>query len=172
MLLNALAQWCTSWFHQPRFCVQTPFTKPRGIMCLLAIVANVQAPRWEVHQQLVFGSFICGCSSSILNPPDHDNTRLKSSFATATFLQRWQMRDRSKAHDPLYWSAWSAADRPANNVANMAASLAPSNLRWDSKASAIYACRKVLSRPRVSYFRYVAGSCETLRVWPMYRDYK
>ena len=135
MLLNALAQRCTSWCHQLRSWVQTLGVNLRGIMCLLVdVFFRVRAPCWEVRQQLVFGSSFCGRSSSILEQPDHENTRRKSSFATATLLRRWQMRARLKAHDPLRRFAWSAADRPANNVANMAASLAPSNIRRDLKA--------------------------------------
>ena len=59
-------------------------------MCLLVgVVAKVQAPRWEMRQQLVFGSSFCGCSSSILDPPDHEDTCRKFSFATAILMVRW-----------------------------------------------------------------------------------
>ena len=54
-----------------------------------------------------------------------------SSIAAAIPLRWWRMMARWKAHDPLRQSAWSAADRAANNVANMVASLAPSNLHRD-----------------------------------------
>ena len=105
-LLNALAQRCTSWCHQLRSWVQTLGTNQRGIMCLFVCVpVKVQFPCWEVHQQLVSGSSFCGCSSATLEPPDHENTRRKSSFATAILLRRWRMRARSKAHDPLRRSA-------------------------------------------------------------------
>ena len=87
---------------------------------------------WVNNQVILV--FRPGKFEPVYEPSDKQNTRRKSSFATAILLQRWQMRARSKAHDPLHRSAWSAADRPANNVANMAASLAPSNLRRDSKA--------------------------------------
>ena len=85
VLLNTLAQWCTSWCHQLRSWVQTLGINQRGIMCLLVgVLLDVQVPCWEVHQQLiVFGSSFCHCSSSILEPPDHENTRHKSSFVTA-----------------------------------------------------------------------------------------
>ena len=33
---------------------------------LVDVLVKVQAPRWEVGQQLIFGSYFCGCSSSIL----------------------------------------------------------------------------------------------------------
>ena len=136
MLQNTLARRCTSWCHQLRFRVQTMGINKRGIICLLiGVLSRVRVPCWEVRQELVFCSSFCGCSSSILKQPDHENPRRKSSFATAILLQRWRMRAHLKAHDPLHRSAcWSAVDLPANNVANMVASLAPSNLRRDSKA--------------------------------------
>ena len=71
-------------------------------MCLLvSVLVKVQVPCLEVHQQRVFGSSFCRCSSPILEPPDHENTRRKSSFATAVLLRQWQMRARLKAHDPF-----------------------------------------------------------------------
>ena len=109
-LLNTLAQRSTFWCHQLRFCVRTQDINQRSIMCLVVgVLVKVQLPYWEVHQQLVFGSSFCGCSSSILEQPDDKNTRRKSSFATAILLQRWRMRARWKTHDPLRQSAWSAA---------------------------------------------------------------
>ena len=48
----------------------------------------------------------------------------------------WRMMARWKVHDPLRRSAWSATDRAANYVADMAIQLAPSNLRQDSMAPA------------------------------------
>ena len=39
-----------------------------------------------------------------------------SSIAAAIPLRWWRMMARSKAHDPLRRSAWSAADRGANYV--------------------------------------------------------
>ena len=72
---------------QRRTCVQTLGTKPRDIICLLVgAVANVQAPRRLSYQQLVCGSSVCGCGSSNLEPPDHENNRRKSSFAMAILL--------------------------------------------------------------------------------------
>ena len=62
-------------------------------------------------------------------------------------MRWWQMLARLKAHDPLRRSLWSAADRTANNVANMAASLAPSNLDEDLKAPAGRPVDNVVSRP-------------------------
>ena len=46
---NTLAQWCTSWCHQLRACVQNPGINPRGIMCLLldGVGLGVQALREE-----------------------------------------------------------------------------------------------------------------------------
>ena len=35
---NALAQWCTSWCHQPRACIRNPGVNPRGIMRLLDVM--------------------------------------------------------------------------------------------------------------------------------------
>ena len=88
-----LAQRCTSWCHQSRPCVRTPGTKPTGIMCLLVdVVAKVQTPRWMACQQLVFDSSFRGCGLSSLEPPDHENSRRKSSFVTAILLRRWQMK--------------------------------------------------------------------------------
>ena len=58
------------------------------------------------------------------------------TIATAIPLRWWQMMARSKANDPLRRSAWSAADRAANYVVEMAAPLAPSNLLRDSMAPA------------------------------------
>ena len=79
VLLNALAQRCTSWCHQLRSCVQTLGVNQRSIMCLLVdMLSRVRVPCWEVSQQLAFGSSFCGCSSSILEQPDHENTRRKS----------------------------------------------------------------------------------------------
>ena len=106
VLLNALARRCTSWCHQLRSRVQTQGVNQRDIMCLLVGVhVKVQFPYWEVHPQLIFGSSFCGCSSATLESPDHENTRRKSSFATAILLRWWRMRARSKAHDPLRRSA-------------------------------------------------------------------
>ena len=117
VLLNALAQRCTSWYHQVRSWVQTLGINQRSIMSLLVgVPIEVQFPCWEVHRQLVFCSSFCGCSSATLEPPDHENTCRKSSFATAILLRRWRMRARWKAHDPLHRSAWSAADRVANYI--------------------------------------------------------
>ena len=59
-----------------------------------------------------------------------------SSIAAAIPMRWWRMMARLKAHNPLRRSAWSAADRPDNNVADMAIPLAPSNLRPDSMAPA------------------------------------
>ena len=93
VLLNVLAHWCTSWCHQLRSCVQIRGINQRGNMCLLVgVPVEVQILCWEVHQQFIFGSSFCGCSSSILKPTDDENTCRKSSFATAILLQRWQMR--------------------------------------------------------------------------------
>ena len=106
-------------------------------MCLLVgVVAEVRTPRWVVYQPLVLGSSFCGCGSSKLEPPTMGIAVALSSIAAAIPLRWWRMVARSKAHDPLYRSAWSAADRPDNKVADMAIPLAPSNLRQDSMAPA------------------------------------
>ena len=58
------------------------------------------------------------------------------SIAAAIPLCWWRMMACSKAHDPLRCSAWSAAHRADNNVADVTIQLAPSNLRQDSLATA------------------------------------
>ena len=63
---------------------------------------------------LVFGSSFCGCSSSYHEPPTMGIAVALSSIAAVIPLRWWRMRARSKAHDPLRRSAWSAADRAAN----------------------------------------------------------
>ena len=86
--LNALAQRCTSWCPQPRPCVRTLGTKPRGIMCLLVgVVAKVQAPRWVACQWLVLSSSFCGCGSSNLDPPTMGIAVALSSIAAAILLR-------------------------------------------------------------------------------------
>ena len=58
-------------------------------MCLLvSVLVKVQVPCLEVHQQRVFGSSFCRFSSPILEPPDHEDTRRKSSFVMAILLRR------------------------------------------------------------------------------------
>ena len=80
-IITWVAQWCTSWNSQPRSCVQTPGTKPSGIMCLLVcVITKVQAPRWVACQRLVLGSSICGCGSSNQEPPVHENSRHRGPF--------------------------------------------------------------------------------------------
>ena len=104
-------------------------------MCLLVgVVAKVQAPRWVACQRLVLGFSFCDCGSSNLEQPTMGIAVALSSIAVAIPLRWWLMMARSKAHDPLRRSAWSAADRSDNNVADMAIPLAPSNLRADSMA--------------------------------------
>ena len=106
-------------------------------MCLLVgVVAKVQAPRWVACQRLFLGSSFCGCRSSNLKPPTTGIAVTLLPILAAIPLRWWQMMARSKAYDPLRQSAWSAADWPDNNVANMAILLAPSNLRQDSMAPA------------------------------------
>ena len=65
---------------------------------------------------------------------NHGNSRRSLCIAAAILIDWWQMRCRWKGHDPRHRLVWSPADRAANNIANMAASLAPSNLRRGSKA--------------------------------------
>ena len=60
---------------------------------------------------------------------NHGNSHRSLCIAVAIFIGRWQMRSRMKAHNPLHRFGWSVADLTANNVLNMTASLAPSNLR-------------------------------------------
>ena len=64
MILNTLAQWCTSWCHQPRACVQTQGINRRGIMRLLDdVVLDVQALRKELLQEVAARSFFAGAES-------------------------------------------------------------------------------------------------------------
>ena len=92
LLVSSAEVMCSNLRHQPK----------KQHMCLVVgVPVKVKVPCWEVRQQLVFGSSFCGCSSSILEPPDHENIHRKSSFATAILLRRWQMRARSKANEPL-----------------------------------------------------------------------
>ena len=59
VLLNALAQWCTSWCHQPMACVRTQGINRRGIMCLLdGVVLGVQAPYWKPLHEVAARSFL------------------------------------------------------------------------------------------------------------------
>ena len=59
MLLNALAQWCTSWCHRLRACVRTQGINLRGIMCLLDdVVLGVQAPHEEPLEDAAARSFL------------------------------------------------------------------------------------------------------------------
>ena len=132
---TALAQWCTSWRRQPRACVRNLGTNPRGIMCLLdGVLLGIQASWLMVHQRLLFASFFSDYGASNHAPPTMGRAVVLSSIVTAIPLRWWRTMARSKAHDLLHRSAWSAVDRAANNIANMATSLAPSNLRRDSKA--------------------------------------
>ena len=126
---KALAQWCTSWSPNLMPLVQTPGTNPRGIMCLLdSVLVRVQAPRWVARQRLTFASSFSGSGASNHAQPTMGLAVALPFIATAIPLRRWRMMARSKAHDPLRQSAWSAADRAANYVVEMAAPLAPSNL--------------------------------------------
>ena len=65
---------------------------------------------------------------------NYGNSRRSLCIVEAILIGRWQLRCHWKAHAPRHRLVWSAAGRAANNVANMAASLAPSNLLRDSKA--------------------------------------
>ena len=125
---TALAQRCTSWCRQLRACVQTPDINPRGILCLLDGLGG--APK------ACFASSFSGSAASNNTPPTMGIAVALSPIATAISLRWWRTMACSKAHDPLRRSAWSVADQAVNNVANMATSLAPSNLRRDSKAPA------------------------------------
>ena len=86
---------------------------------LIGVRGGVQAPPWWAYQQLVLGSSFCGCGSSKLEPPTMGIAVAQSSIAAAIPLRWWGMMARSKSHDPLRRSAWSAADRPDNKVADM-----------------------------------------------------
>ena len=58
---NALAQWCTSWCHKLRACVQSPGVNLRGIMCLLDdVLLGVQDPHEELLEEAAACSFFCG----------------------------------------------------------------------------------------------------------------
>ena len=106
-------------------------------MCLLdGVLIWVQAPRWVVHQRLVFVTSFSGPGASNLEPPTMGIAVALLSIATAIPLRWWQMMARSKAHDSLRQFGWSAADRAYNNVADMAIPLAPLNLQQDSVAPA------------------------------------
>ena len=63
-----------------------------------------------------FGIFFCGCGSSNLDRLTMGIAVALSFIAAAILLCWWQMMARSKAHDPLCRSAWSAAHRAANCV--------------------------------------------------------
>ena len=65
---------------------------------------------------LVFGSSFWGCRSFNLKPPTMGIAVALPFIAAAIPLRRWPMMTRSKAHDPLRRSTWSAADRAANYV--------------------------------------------------------
>ena len=66
-------------------------------------------------------------------------------IATAIPVRWWRLVAQWKGHNLRRQFGWSAADRADNNVADMAAPLAPSNLRRDSIAPA-GAKRKVSNR--------------------------
>ena len=59
---NVLTQWCTSWCHQLRGCVQNLGINPRSIiilMCLLDdVVLGVQAPHEELLEEAAARSFL------------------------------------------------------------------------------------------------------------------
>ena len=58
---NALAQWCTSWYHQFRASVQNPGANPRGIMRLSDdVVLGVQTPRKEPLEEATARSSFSG----------------------------------------------------------------------------------------------------------------
>ena len=117
---TALAQRCTSWCREPRAYVRTLGTNPRCIMCLLdGVLIGIQAPRWVVHQRLLFSSSFSSSGASNHAPLTMGIAVALLSIATAMPLRWWRTMACSKAHDPLCQSAWSAADRAANNVANM-----------------------------------------------------
>ena len=106
-------------------------------MCLLDdVVFGVQAPRLDELEEPVTRPSFCASGSSNHEPPDHGIAAALHSSAAAILIGRWQMRALLKAHDPLHRFVWSAADRAANNVSDMAAPSAPSNLRPDSMAPA------------------------------------
>ena len=64
---NALAQWCTSWYHQFRASVQNPGANPRGIMRLSDdVVLGVQTPRKEPLQKAAAHSFLVVLAREIM----------------------------------------------------------------------------------------------------------
>ena len=84
----------------------------------------VQAPRWMVHQRLVFASSFSGSGASNLKPPTMGIAAGLSPIAMTILLCRWQMMARLKARDPRHRFGWSADDWADNNVADMAILLA------------------------------------------------
>ena len=57
-ITTQVAQWCTSWHDHLMPWVRALGIEPRAIMWLLVGgVAKVQAPPWEVHQELCFCLF-------------------------------------------------------------------------------------------------------------------
>ena len=76
----------------------------------------------------------CWCWLVKSRGTNHGNSHISLCIVAAILIGWWQMRPWSKVHDPRHQLGWSAADRAANNVANVAVSLAPSNLRRDPKA--------------------------------------
>ena len=106
-------------------------------MCVLdGVLVGVQAPRWMVHQRLLFASSFSGSGASKHAPPTMGITVALSSIATAIPLRWRQMMARSKANNPVRQFGWSAADRADKNIADMAILLAPLNLRRDSMTPA------------------------------------
>ena len=98
-------------------------------MCLVGgVLVGVQAPRLAARQRLDFASSFSGSGASNHAPPTMGIAVALSSIATAIPLRWWRMMARSKAHDPLRRFGWSTANRATNNVVEMAAPLAPSNL--------------------------------------------
>ena len=133
-----MAQWCTSWDGQPWPCVRAPGTKPRGIMCLLVgVVARVQAPRWVVCQRFVLSSSFGGCGSSNLEPPTMGIAVALSSIAAAIPLHALVTNDGSlESQRPPPSIHMVGRSLGGQLRRRQAASLAPSNLRRDSKAPA------------------------------------
>ena len=97
-------------------------------MCLLdGVVLGVQTPCKDPLQEVAACSFLVVLAREITSQY-HGNSRRSLCIAAAILICRWQMRYQWKAYDPCHPFVWSAADQATNNVANISASLVPSNL--------------------------------------------
>ena len=135
---TALAQRCTSWCREPRAYVRTLGTNPRCIMCLLdGVLIGIQAPRWVVHQRLLFSSSFSSSGASNHAPLTMGIAVALLSIAIAIPLRWRRMMARLKARDLFHRFGWSSANWVDNNVADAYGHSAGAiNLRRDSMTSA------------------------------------